>query len=329
MPMPKYSPGRKGINNSKINLKWLKYILVIILTITLLKMGLIHFVGMNLKNIVVTYRQIPQEYQVDTKWNVEIDSAPVCKNGDLLFLVKTARKNKILRELVRKSHKLQTNVAQIDSQLLFIIGQTDQDEDSNIQTELKAEIAEFQDFIIGNFVDSYHNLTKKTFVAHKYAAEKCDSNLKIIFQDDDVVINYSKYKKINLDNEHINCLNNLRNINAEVLRVGSFSSYFWNRKLFKKYAQTKDEYSLDIYPPYCAGACQSFTAEYARLIYEQARVTNPGIFLHDDVFFSGVLREKAKLDIPNKVRGICHFGTGTESAKDLEKILEKIITHYS
>ena len=70
MPMPKYSPGRNGINNSKINLKWLKYILVFILTITLLKMGLIHFVGMNLKNIVVTYRQIPQEYQVDTKWNV-------------------------------------------------------------------------------------------------------------------------------------------------------------------------------------------------------------------------------------------------------------------
>ena len=68
--MPKYSQGRNGINNSKINLKSLKYICVAIVTIILIKMGLIHFVGMNLKNIVVTYRQIPKEYQVDTEWNV-------------------------------------------------------------------------------------------------------------------------------------------------------------------------------------------------------------------------------------------------------------------
>ena len=142
---------------------------------------------------------------------------------------------------------------------------------------------------------------------------------------------------------HVNCLNDLRNVNAEVFRLGSFASNFRDQKLYIKYSQTKEEYDLDTYPPYCAGACQTFTAEYAKRIYMMAKITNPGIFLHDDVFFSGVLREKGDifkslpiclrfldhLDIPNKIRGICHYGTGKESIIELEGILENIVKHHS
>jgi len=44
--------------------------------------------------------------------------------------------------------------------------------------------------LIGDFIDSYYNLTMKTFVAHRFASTRCQSAKWIIVHDDDAVIRW-------------------------------------------------------------------------------------------------------------------------------------------
>ena len=53
----------------------------------------------------------------------DIEKAPPCDNTDIMFLVKTARNNSVLRKFIRKSHMEQAMFATSKSKLLFIIGQ--------------------------------------------------------------------------------------------------------------------------------------------------------------------------------------------------------------
>ena len=48
----------------------------------------------------------------------------------------------------------------IKTQMLFLIG-FDSKETMNEKTLIENEIQEFDDFIIGDYFDAYHNLTKK------------------------------------------------------------------------------------------------------------------------------------------------------------------------
>ena len=54
------------------------------------------------------------------------------------------------------------------------------------------------------------------------------------------------------------------------------------------------------------------SSEYAKIIYNQSFVTNPGDFTMEDVIFTGILRVKSNLEAPvqsdDTVKGICrHF----------------------
>ena len=117
------------------------------------------------------------------------------------------------------------------------------------------------------------------------------------------------------------CLANVRHINSFVIRKNSFLSFFKPLDLLAKYAQTLNEYPLSLFPPYCGGACALFSAEYLRIIYATARHTNPGIFLHDDVFFTGILRTKASLNLPENINGVCKYFNGESSISSIKAMI--------
>ena len=56
----------------------------------------------------------------------------------------------------------------------------------------------FNDFIIGDFIDSYRNLTLKTFTGYRYVNEYCNLNdLEfILMQDDDTLINEKNFENL-------------------------------------------------------------------------------------------------------------------------------------
>ena len=87
--------------------------------------------------------------------------------------------------------------------MFFLIGQVDtQDRRSKI---LEAEIQKFDDFIIGDYVDSYKNLTKKTFSGYKYVTENCHRDLKwALFLDDDTIIDENEFNQLLITTENEN-----------------------------------------------------------------------------------------------------------------------------
>ena len=54
----------------------------------------------------------------------------------------------------------------------------------------------FNDFIIGDYIDSYRNLTRKTYSGYQYVNEYCSDveNKLILIHDDDTLIDEASLK---------------------------------------------------------------------------------------------------------------------------------------
>ena len=84
----------------------------------------------------------------------------------ILTIITSARANFLLRSLLREIMTLET--APEMSQHIFILGQADENENVTISNDLKKEIDEHGDIIIGNFIDDYAHLSMKTFTEWIY-----------------------------------------------------------------------------------------------------------------------------------------------------------------
>ena len=78
--------------------------------------------------------------------------------------------------------------------MFFLVGSSSSEDDNVLLNEHK----NFDDIIIGDFEDNYHNLPNKTFTGHHFVnskfAKNCDLSW-VIFQDDDTFVNYLMIEK--------------------------------------------------------------------------------------------------------------------------------------
>ena len=66
-------------------------------------------------------------------------------------------------------------------------------EDENIQNEIK----DYDDLIIGDFLDTYENLPIKTFLGYKFLGEKCRGKYDFVtFTDDDAILDLKNLRKL-------------------------------------------------------------------------------------------------------------------------------------
>merc|ERR1712142_498858 len=78
--------------------------------------------------------------------------------------------------------------------IFFLVGRSDLNDKRT--TELISEMDQFSDFIIGNYIDSYRNLTLKTLSGYKYVHDNCPISVKwILMQDDDTIIKEMPFQK--------------------------------------------------------------------------------------------------------------------------------------
>ena len=82
-------------------------------------------------------------------------------------------------------------------QKFFVIGRK---KDEDFSKELLDEMEQYDDFVVGDFVDSYLNLTMKTFVAHTFAQEHCHEAEWVVLHDDDAIVDWRKALKGLLEN---------------------------------------------------------------------------------------------------------------------------------
>ena len=82
--------------------------------------------------------------------------------------------------------------------VFFLIGHSDPN-DSRTKI-LETEIEKFNDFIIGDYIDAYKNVTKKTFSGYKYITEYCNHDHHwVLFLDDDALLDENHFNELITD----------------------------------------------------------------------------------------------------------------------------------
>jgi len=170
----------------------------------------------------------------------------------------------------------------------FLVGKNDQDE---IEPELVDEANQYQDMIIGDFHDTYRNLTAKSTLALQWSNDHCSNFESLLLVDDDIQLQLQlildalrnrRQTETLHDLEKVHCLHQYQP-KPRALRSG-------------KWAVSEEQYDHPIYPAACTGPAILMSNRAVRILGDTADMTNDN-FPIDDVYISGILREKSGLEI--------------------------------
>jgi hypothetical protein len=160
---------------------------------------------------------------------------------------------------------------------VFLVGKS-HNEDTNSLVRQEARI--YKDVIIGDFLDTYRNLTLKTLLTLEWPANHCSSDY-VLKTDHDCYVNVFSLIKL-LDRYHES-----KRHKTQPLYLGNIH---WKntptRQSTSKYYVTMQEFSGLVYPPYAAGGGYVFTASLIPRLLEASKAVAP--FPMEDAYF-GVL----------------------------------------
>jgi len=229
-------------------------------------------------------RYIADEIQTKTEILRGPSSQERCQCGiELLILVKSSIDHFDRRNAIRKRWRLIDPGAVMVN---FLVGKNDQDE---IDDEVLTESQIHQDMIIGDFHDTYRNLTAKSTLALQWSNDECKNFESLLLVDDDIQLQLQMIldairtrRKTDQDLEKVHCLHQFQP-KPRALRSG-------------KWAVPLEKYDQPIYPASCTGPAILMSNRAVKILGETAESTNAN-FPIDDVYISGILREKSGLEI--------------------------------
>lgn len=193
-------------------------------------------------------------------------------NGtNIIFAVLSHPKNQPLRESIRQTWGKQKNI-------LFFVTNT---------TLVEKESALHRDIVLLDMIDTYKNLTLKTYLTVRWLYTYClenttneprDPSKLIVKLDDNVFFNYQLFiEKI------------VPFLRVDFVRI--YGKIFYNavvKRSESPYGVSIKQYSKNNYPPFLAGSCYFFWLKpYSGFVLKQAaRIENP--LPLEDVFFTGI-----------------------------------------
>ena len=220
-------------------------------------------------------RQVVVTSVCDGDDSSEVDAA------DVVVFVTSAISNKPQRDAVRntwaKNIRFRSDL-RASVRVLFIVGGSALD-DITYQ-ELKREESIHRDVIIGNFIDSYQNLTLKTLLALHWTQTFCRSAQFVVKTDDDTFVNVRVLNDViaELRNDTEIKLVGARTERAVVMRKG-------------KWKLSDSVYHSKYFPPYCAGAIYIMRSDVIPFLLKSSR--NMSCLPFEDVYVTGVLASAA------------------------------------
>ncbi|CAN8000414.1 unnamed protein product, partial [Ixodes hexagonus] len=197
----------------------------------------------------------------------------------LAILIASAPENLRQRKAIRAAWSREQNGSHILALSFFLIGKT---EDPIRDKIVMDEVNDEGDILLGDYKDSYRNLTLKTVHGLNWAG----TNLKpfyVLKTDDDCFVNTE-------------VLNNSSSVFSELeeypspLYVGSMR---WENVVVRdpqsRWFVSKQDYSPSRYPPYTSGAGYILDASALRLFIRTARYVRP--FANEDAYVGTVMHE--------------------------------------
>ena len=221
----------------------------------------------------------------DFKYEIPLE----CNASHLIWIITSYAGDASKRSSLRRAYNSK-ELADLGIQRVFLLGKLDElsEQKSGIsQSAIENEAHRFKDIVQGNFLEAYRNLTYKHIMGLKWSVENCDHVSYIMKMDDDIVINLYEV------------LDKLENIVINNSIAGYvFENMLPIRDPANKWFVTKDEFADDSYPRFLSGWLYVTTYSVISKLMEQAN-SHSKYFWIDDVFVTGILREKSNIGIVN------------------------------
>lgn len=205
-----------------------------------------------------------------------------------MIVVPSCRKNFMQRNLIRQTYGSIHTVNNVTIlAVVFMLGNSDAPKHATTDlNDLNAESVRFGDIIVGDFVDTYRNLSRKSVMAYEWLTSYCGNADLIVKTDDDVLVDIFK---LTAELSHL-----------PPAAIESFN--FWcavhspetiDRNPKSIYYVSRAEYSRRKLPKHCAGIGYVTSMRLVhRIADEISRSFRGQICSHEDVFITGIVPEK-------------------------------------
>lgn len=209
-------------------------------------------------------------------------------HNTIVIIVLSARQNFMQRHLIRQTYGSIRNINNIHIlAVVFMLGGLDDpDREKADIGKLEAERDRFGDVIMGDFVDTYKNLTRKTIMAYEWLDSFCREADIVVKTDDDVVVNIFALTE------------ELRKWTPTMIKSHTFwCAIHWSERIDRnessRYYVPYEDYAGDIFPKHCAGVGYvTPMGVIHRIVEEISKSSLDSVCTHEDVFMTGIVPEK-------------------------------------
>jgi len=205
-----------------------------------------------------------------------------CENAQVAITVKSSVDHFEHRQAIRDSW---ASIANGDATIVFLIGMPTGDSAEAVLEQIEREADEHEDIVLGQYIDSYTNLTVKALTGLAWRSEHCAKPEFTLSIDDDTYVDLDELLNRHLsrlpDADFVECSERTV-VNGKVWREG-------------RWAVPDTVYDAEKYPNYCNGPCYLMPKETSQQLYDVSRETVSDLQA-DDALITGVLR--TKLEIP-------------------------------
>ncbi|GMT12940.1 hypothetical protein PFISCL1PPCAC_4237, partial [Pristionchus fissidentatus] len=213
-----------------------------------------------------------------------------------IYVVHTAVANQHRREMIRHTYGLDENQYECMFCLFFFTGRP-----AN-KIEEKALIDEsnrFKDIIVGDFVDTYVNMTIKALFWMRFVSTHCSATDIVVKMDDDVAINLRALT------------HRLPSLQSNGIYGTRWSHQPVRRNVTSKWYTPYSLYPFETFPPYVSGSSYIMCTGTIRRLLE--RVKYHGQYMHiDDVYVTGILANSADVRVIDRSKWWNFMNNSTE-----------------
>ncbi|XP_054155876.1 lactosylceramide 1,3-N-acetyl-beta-D-glucosaminyltransferase B-like [Oppia nitens] len=233
----------------------------------------------------------------------------------LVTLVHSSPKNFAKRQIIRRTWGSVRDVNGNKVLLVFILGVSPPTKhsdnainnnntvangvDTTDKKLLDNELREHNDIVVGNFLDTYRNLTLKHLTGYKWILRYCNQTKFIMKSDDDSFIDIYRSVQVLIDTFYTSsptssssansANNNLidNHLPRNIIACSLFPTGT-QPKRSGKWSLTYQEYPYRTFPAYCSGVAYFLTTDIVYDIYEAAHQIRPVLPI-DDLYITGIV----------------------------------------
>ncbi|XP_076766367.1 beta-1,3-galactosyltransferase 5 isoform X1 [Xylocopa sonorina] len=210
---------------------------------------------------------------------------PNCDSNLVVWIVTSSASNYLYRTTLRRAYPTEL-LKSMNVTRIFLLGMP---KEKYAWKNILNESKKHNDLLQGDFLDSYQNLTLKHLMGLRWASSECAATF-LIKTDDDIVIDIFEVVKFLVD----------RRIKENALSGYVLTKMKPVRILNSKWFVTKEEFPYNVYPDFLSGWFYVTSLKIAQLLVRTSE-NFKNLFWIDDVFITGILREKCgiKLEMLN------------------------------